>query len=118
MAEAALSQTDTGYEPVRSVTFRQRTAPAAVAAGGSLTLWTPAAGKKPLLRTIAVTTNAATVLQVKIGGVVIADLDFAGAGCWSAYFGSPGWPGAANETVTVVTTNAATVGGTVAGKEE
>lgn len=114
---AAASMTEGGFEAVRSVTQRKYVARAAVAAGGTRTLWTPASGKKVQLRTVHVTVDAATQADVRIGTTVIAQFDFAGAGSHAISFGAPGWQGAADETVNVVFSAACNAGGTATGTE-
>lgn len=92
---------------------------AAVLAAGSLTIATPATGRKLRVQSFHVTTSAATVLTVKLGTRVLWERDFGAAGGADVLLPPPGeLADTAGDTLTVSSSAAATIGGSASVREE
>ena len=109
---------DRNGEPVAFARSYRVLPRAARAAGETVQVWAPAAGRRLRVRSIHLTTNAATVLTVRLGPNVILEADFAAAGWRDVVFPENGVAGAGGEPLTITTSTAATVGATVLGAEE
>ena len=91
---------------------------ASLAAGGSVTVWTPAAGKRIRLLSFHLTASAATVLTVRLGSTVVWERDIPGAGGVDVLLPTNGVLGGVDAPLTVTSSAAATVGATAIGAEE
>lgn len=119
MAQQLYGTGTNGPEAVRVASTFKNAVRAAVGAAGSLTVWTPAAGKKIRLLWFSVTASAATVLTLKLGAEVLWEGDFAAAGHAEVLLPlNGGQVGAVDAALTLASSAAATIGGSASGTEE
>lgn len=109
---------DRNGQPVAFASDFRVLARTALAAAGSAIVWAPDLGKRLRVRSIHLTTNAATVLTVRLGNTVILERDFAAAGGCDVVFPANGILGEPDAALSVTTSAAATVGATALGAEE
>jgi len=92
-------------------------APTSLAAGGSATVWTPATGKAIRLKFLSISVDTATQITVTIGTTDIMALRFPDAGTILMNLVGSNVQGAADEALSVTTSEAATVSATAIGDE-
>jgi len=92
-------------------------APTSLAAGGSATVWTPAAGKAIRLKFLSVSVDAATLITLTFGTTDFLALQFPGKGTNLMNLVGSNIQGGTDEALKVTTSEAATVSCTAVGDE-